>query len=94
MTFYLKGLLVSLGSVAVFYAALRFLTLGTKVGNALMMPFVLISLYFRDKNAPLGAVAGVNPSLFMHLWFWLWSMIIFASTFLIYLRVMSGRPLN
>ena len=90
MTFYIKGLLISLGSVALFYAALRFLMMGTRVGNALMLPFVLLSIVLRDKNAPLSAVAGGNPSLLMHLWFWLWSMIFFAATFLVYLRWARG----
>ncbi len=94
MTFYLKGLLVSLGGVAFFYVALRFLfplVMSTKAGQ---VTYFLIYAAFHDVHAPLRATVGGNPSLFGQVEFWLWSMIIFASTFLIYLRVMSGRPLN
>jgi hypothetical protein len=82
MAFYLKGFLISLGSVALFYAALRFLMMGTKVGNAIMLPFVLVFLFFRDPNAPLGAVAGGSPNLLLHLWFWLWGHDTFCRHFL------------
>ena len=91
MTFYVKGVLVSLGSVALFYAALRFLLMGTPVGNLILTPIYLLAFLFRDKSAPMGAVAGGNPSPLMHLWFWLWAAIIFAVTFLIYLRWVSVR---
>ncbi len=91
MTFYLKGLLVSLGSVTLFYVTLRYFIAGTKMGQLLY--FMWYSM-FHDVHAPLHGTAGGSSSLFGYLWFWLWSMIIFASTFLIYLRVMSGRPLN
>ena len=82
MTFYLKGLLVSLGGVALLYATLYV------VGIVRML-----YLAAKDVNvhAPLGGTAGGNP---WHVEFWLWSLIVFAATFLIYLRVMSGRPLH
>ncbi len=83
MTFYLKGLLVSLGSVALLYVTLYV------VGIVRMLYLAGRDV---DVHAPLGATAG--NSFFGYSWFWLWSMIIFASTFLIYLRVMSGRPLH
>ena len=93
MNLYLKGLLVSLGSVASFYVALQLLfplAMRTKVGQ---LTYFLIYAAFHDIHAPLHATAG-GPPLWGLVEFWLWSMIIFASTFLIYLRVMSGRPLN
>jgi len=83
MTFYLKGLLVSFGGVALLYATLYV------VGIVRIAYSIVQDVHV---HAPLRATAG--NSFFGYSWFWLWSMIIFASTFLIYLRVMSGRPLH
>jgi hypothetical protein len=78
---YLTGVSYGLGSVAAFYAILRW-GLQTKIG--LVLYFAVYSL-FHDFSQPLHATAGGSPWLFGHLWFWLWSMILFAGTFLIYL---------
>ncbi len=83
MLFYVKGFLYSWGSVAALYVTLRFL-FKTKIGMVLY--FAAYSL-FHDFSQPLHATAGGSPSLFGHLWFWLWSMIVFAGTFLVYLRL-------
>jgi hypothetical protein len=90
MTFYIKGLLISLGSVALFYAALRFFLLGTRVGNLLLTPVYLLFFLFH-KNAPVGSVAGGNPSPLAYLWFWLWAGGIFAGTFLTYGLTAQGH---
>jgi hypothetical protein len=75
---YVKGMLIGLGSVAAFYAALRCLPLVFATYAA-----------FHHPNAPLKATAGggVGPSIE----FWLWALIVFAASFLIYLRVVSAR---
>ena len=82
--FYLGGVLYGLGSVALLFVTLRYLIPETEIGRILY--FVVYS-QFHNLHEPLTATSGGNPSLFGHLWFWLWSMIVFAGTFLIYLRL-------
>jgi hypothetical protein len=83
MLFYVKGFLYGLGSVAVLYVTLRY-GVQTWIGKVL---YLSVYSLFHDFSQPLHATAGGNPSLFGHLWFWLWSMILFAGTFLLYLRL-------
>jgi hypothetical protein len=82
--FYIKGALYGLGSVATLFVTLRYFIPNTNLGR--LIDFLVYSL-FHDVHGPLTATSGGNPSLFGHLWFWLWSMIVFAGTFLIYLRL-------
>ena len=60
MTFYIKGLFVGLGSVALFYVALRLFLLapGSRIGNIILYPVYLLIFLFRNPNPSLGAVAG------------------------------------
>lgn len=84
--FYLKGALYGLGSVATLYVTLLYLIPRTNLGRIIY--FLVYTLFHGTNNGTnLTATSGGNPSLFGHLWFWLWSMIVFAGTFLIYLRL-------
>jgi len=82
MTFYLRGLLVSLGGVALLYVTLY------AVGIVRITHAIVKDVH---EHAPLGGTAGGGS---WHVEFLLWGLIVFAATFLIYLRVMSGRPLH
>jgi hypothetical protein len=84
MLFYVKGFLLGLGGVAALYVTLRYF-FQTWIGQVLY--FAALHLMGHDFSRPLQATAGGNPSLFAHLWFWLWAMVVFAATFLVYLRL-------
>ena len=82
--FYLKGVLYGLGSVGLLFLTLRYLIPYTDFGRLI---YIVVYRLFHNTHGGLTATVGGNPSLFGHLWFWLWSMIVFAGTFLIYLRL-------
>jgi hypothetical protein len=86
LMYYGKGFTVSALTVIVFYLLLQY----TPTFAYLKLFWFMVTLPFRDPNAKLGAVAGGYPSVLMYVEFWLWSMIVFASTFLIYLRLTRG----
>ena len=81
MAYYLKGFLLGLASVGIFFLTLVYLGYYIKVGW-----FVLTVLLSLSHPGQTGLTAVVdNRSLFARPWFYLWSMIVFASTFLLYL---------
>lgn len=82
MNFYLRGMAYGLGSVTAFYITLRYF-LPSRFG---MMLYVLAHSLTHPTPQQLTATAGGSSSLFGYVWFWLWSMILFAGTLLAYLR--------
>ena len=86
MWYYIKGTLYGLGTVGLLYVTLRYFIPNTYLGR-LIYSLVYTLFHGTNNGTNLTATVGGNPSLFGHLWFWLWSMIVFASTFLIYLHL-------
>jgi hypothetical protein len=76
--YYLKGFVLSLASVAIFFFTLYFF------GRQLQLGWLFLTVLFHPRQTGLTAVVG-NPALWFRPWFYLWGMIVFASTFLLYL---------
>jgi hypothetical protein len=78
MAYFLKGTLLSLACVGIFFLMLYFF------GHYIKLGWDILTILVHPRQTGLTAVVG-NPPLWFRPWFYLWSMIVFASTFLLYL---------
>jgi len=86
LLYYGKGFSISVATVILFYLLVQF----TPTFGYLRLFWFIVTMPFRDLNAPLGAVMGGSASVLAYVEFWLWEMIVFAGTFLVYLRLTRG----
>jgi hypothetical protein len=76
--YYLKGLLLSLGSVGILFLTLYFFS------RQLQLAWFFLTVVFHPRQTGLTAYVGGIP-LWFRPSFYLGSMIVFATTFLLYL---------